>query len=244
VSDLGYRSLDAKLLDAKQSWLQYLGSAGAFESSKGAAEGPYDGAPVSAGSDAPVEGVWRPHSARVGDLGSSTSDSEAAPLPALRPQEWTIFAARVQAAPTSYVRLHEVHAVLGPATSASFSVGQLCEAAAQSPGSACGEASGALARTPEHVEAPPHIICGAPATGLASGLVGRDTPFGCHPIPSRPTEGAAKEGESAALSSALPAVDDQAPTGERLLPLHLRAGAPFSMLKFCPCTMQFAYVTI
>jgi hypothetical protein len=48
-----------------------------------------------------------------------------------------------------------------------------------------------------------------------------------------------KEGESAALTSALLAVDDQEPPGERLPPLHLRAGALLSQLKFCPCVMQF-----
>lgn len=229
ASDLGYLTLDARPLDAKRGWLQCLGSGRTLEDAT--TDSPYQATEKAPrGSDsstAQVDGGWRPHSARAGDFASSGSSSSGKSLPPLRPGEWTIFAARVQAAPAASVRMHEVSIALGPATSVSFVVGQLCHATSQTPRTS-EEASGTSPRAPEPVEAPPHIICGAPALGLQSGLVGRDAPFGCHPFPSGPS---AQADDSAA--SALPEAAAEEASGPRLPPLHLRAGVSLCSPSLC-----------
>lgn len=269
ASDLGYVTLDAHPLDSRKGWLSCLGGGSALGSGGGveaaaAAAAPGADAPYAAvaaassrqnsGSDLFEGSAWRPDSARVGDFSTlntpnnPSSDPVAVPspllpLPPLQPGEWTVFAARVHAAGAASVRMHEVYLSLGPATSVSFAVGQLCDAtpSSESPGTTStpgGHASDAI-------DAPPQIICGAPALGLASGLVGRDAPFGCQPFPSAPSKQpeTITHPEDDSAASKLPkeemeamcaaAAEKEGPIlGVGLPPLHLRAGTVLQITSF------------
>eukprot|EP00892_Ulva_mutabilis_P008472 jgi/Ulvmu1/5998/UM026_0122.1 len=208
AADLGFTTLQAHRLDRERGWRTCLGAGGAGDGKGGPGE-------TIRGS-----GSWRRTSNTEDDLPQVTLAAKKAAGDALRAGEWKIYAARLRADDATHVQMHAVQVSLSSAASVTFMVGQLSDSA---PGGAAeGVAAPGGMEATGLPDAPPHIICGAPALGLQNGLVGRDAPFTTEPVPALPAVSAPGEETLPAASAAL---DDPAAAAESAPPpLHLRAG--------------------
>lgn len=214
ASDKGYTTMEAHALDARRGWVACLGDGGLGDGKGGPGE--TIGGP----------GAWRQSSQGGDDLPQVTAAPAEGAVDMLHAGEWTIYAARLQAGSAAHVNMHAVQVSLSKATSVTFMVGQLGDAAprgSRDGGAAATAAASGGSDATGRPEGPPHIICGASALGLQNGLVGRDAPFDTEPVPSQPSDasGAFRAPAASAALKPTPVVPAQQAGPP---PLHLRAG--------------------